>query len=77
MKKKTAICRVGDAKLKRKAIKSGTTLWALEPKRKVNSMINNQIKKSLYNWIMYNPQVVQLPIFNDCLKVNIDGHTRP
>ena len=24
---------------------------------------------------MHNPQVVQSPIFNDCLKVNIDGHT--
>ena len=24
---------------------------------------------------MYHPQVVQSPIFNDCLKVNIDGHT--
>ena len=26
---------------------------------------------------MYHPQVVQSPIFNDSLKVNIDGHTRP
>ena len=26
---------------------------------------------------MYHPQVVQSPIFNDCLKVNIDGHTEP
>ena len=24
---------------------------------------------------MYHPQVVQSPIFNDCLKVNIYGHT--
>ena len=48
-----------------------------ERKKKVNSEINNQIKKSLYNWIMRHPQVVKSPIFNDCLKVNIDGHTRP
>ena len=26
---------------------------------------------------MHNPQVVQSPIVNDCLKVNIDGHTEP
>ena len=26
---------------------------------------------------MRHPQVVQSPIFNYCLKVNIDGHTRP
>ena len=25
---------------------------------------------------MHHPQVLQSPIFNDCLKVNIDGHTR-
>ena len=43
---------------------------------KVNSKINDQIKKSFYNWIMNHPQVVQSPIFNYCLKVNIDGHTR-
>ena len=39
--------------------------------------MNYQIKKSRYNCIIRHPQVVQLPIFNDCLKVNIDGHTRP
>ena len=26
---------------------------------------------------MHHPQVVQSPIFNDCLKVNIDKYTRP
>ena len=26
---------------------------------------------------MHHPQAVQSPIFNYCLKVNIDGHTRP
>ena len=26
---------------------------------------------------MHHPQVVQSPIFNDFLKVNIDGYTRP
>ena len=26
---------------------------------------------------MHHPQGVQSPILNDCLKVNIDGHTEP
>ena len=77
MKKKTAIRRVGASKLKRKAIKAGTTPWVLKPNRKVNSKINDQINKSIYNYIMHHPQVLQSPIFNDCLKANIDGHTRP
>ena len=75
--KKTAYCQVGAAKYKRKAIKFGNTRWALKQKRKGNSKINEQIKKSLYNWIMHHPQVVQLPIVNDCLKAKIDGNTEP
>ena len=75
--KKTAYYRVGDAKSKRKAVKFGSTSWALKQKRKGNSKINEQIKKSLYNWIMHHPQVTQSPIVNDCLKVKIDGHTEP
>ena len=39
--------------------------------------MNYQIKKSRYNCIIRHPQVVQLPIFNDCLKVNIDSCTEP
>ena len=26
---------------------------------------------------MHHPQVVQSPIFNDCMKVKLDGHTEP
>ena len=48
-----------------------------ETQKKGNSRINDQIKKSPNNWIINHPQVVQSPIFNDCLKVNIYGHTRP
>ena len=77
VKKKTATRRVGAAKYKRKSIKFGNTPWALKQNRKGNSKIDEQIKKSLYNWIMRHPQVVQSPIVNDCLKVNIDGHTEP
>ena len=39
--------------------------------------MDEQIKKYLYNWIMHHPQVVQSPIVNGCMKVEIDGHTEP
>ena len=77
VKKKADINQVRAAKSKLKAIKSRTKPWLLKPKRKLNSKINNQIKKSLINWIMHHPQDVQLPIFDDSIKVNIDSHTEP
>ena len=77
VKKKTATRRVRDAKSERKAIKSGTTPCTLKPKLKGNSKINYWIKKSFYNCIIHHPQVVQSPIFNCCLKLNISGHTEP
>ena len=77
VKNKTAILQVGDAKSKRRAIKSGTTPRALKRKRKGNSIIDDHIKKSVYNLIFNHPQVVQSTIVNDCLELNIDGHTRP
>ena len=40
VKRKTAIRRVRSDKSKRKAIKLGTTPWALKPKRKLNPRIN-------------------------------------
>ena len=73
--KRTATRRVGAAKSKRKAIKYGNTPWALKQKQKRDSNIYEQIHKSLYNWIMHHPQVVQSLIVNDRLKVKIDGHT--
>ena len=49
VKKKNAYRRVGAAKSNRKEIKFGNTPWALKQKIKVNSKIDEQIKKSLYN----------------------------
>ena len=49
----------------------------IETKSKSKIKINDIINKYFYNWIIYNPQVVQSPIVNDCLKLNIDGPTRP
>ena len=65
----------GAAKSKRKTIKYRTKPWSLKQNRKQNSKIDERIKKSLYNWIMHHPQVVQSQIDNDCLKMKIDGHT--
>ena len=31
----------------------------------------------MYTWITRNPQVVQSPIYNDCLKVMFDDQTEP
>ena len=49
----------------------------MKKKKKRNSKIDEQIKKSLYNWIMNHPQVAKSPIINDCLKLKMDGHTEP
>ena len=75
--KKTSTRQVGAAKSKLKAIEYGTTPWELKQKRKGNSKIDENIRNYIYNWIMYHPQVLQEPIVNDCMKVNIDGHTEP
>ena len=65
------------AKSKRKSIKFGNIPWSLNKRRKGNPKIDEQIKKSPYNWIMHYPQVVQSPIDNDCLTVKIDVHNEP
>ena len=49
VKKKTAYLRFGAAKSKCKAIEYGTTPWALKPKHKGKSKINDQIKKYMHN----------------------------
>ena len=77
VKKKTTIRRFRYAKFKHKEIKSGTKPCTLKQNRKLNSKINDPIKKSIHNWIMHHPQFLQSPIFNYCLKLDIDGHTRP
>ena len=58
MKNKTAIRWVGAYRSKRKEIEAGNTPWAVKTKQKIDSKINDQIKKSLYSWIMHHTQVV-------------------
>ena len=77
VKNKTSVCWVGADKSKRKAIISGSMLWSSISKRKGNTKINKQYNKSIYNWILQNPQVVQSSIVNDYLKVSIGGPSEP
>ena len=76
-KERTAVCRVGADKSKRKEIRVDSMLCSSIPKRKIHTKINEQVKKSLYNWILQHPQVVQSPISNYSFKVSIDGHSEP
>ena len=46
----------------------------IQKNQKGHSKISEELSKSLYNWIIHHPQVVQSPIENDCLKVKIDGY---
>ena len=55
----------------------GNSLWTNKPKRKGHSKINDQIKPNLYACITNHPQVIQSPIYNDCLKVMFDDQTEP
>ena len=52
-------------------------LWSSIPKRWGCSKFYQQVKKSLYNWILQNIQVVVSPISNYCLKLSIDGQVKP
>ena len=45
--------------------------------KKGHSKITEQIKRNLYTWITRHPQVVQSPIYNDCLKDLLYDQTEP
>ena len=74
-KKKTSVLRVSAAESKRKAMRAGSMLWSSIPNRKGHTKINEQVRISLYNFILQHPQAVQSPIAHDCLKVSIDGNS--
>ena len=58
-------------------MKVGTSQWTKKTKRKGHSKINGHTKRNMYACITRNPQVVQSPISNDCLKVVFDDQTEP
>ena len=47
-------------------------LWSSTPKMRGHSKVNQQVRKSLYSWIIQHPGVVVSPIENNCLKVSIE-----
>ena len=47
--------------------------WSSTQNRRGNSKTNQQVQKSLYNWILQHPKVVHPPIENVCLKLSIEG----
>ena len=75
VKPKTAKRRIVDAKSKLRATTVGTSHWTNKIKRKGHSKINEQIKRNMYAWITFHPQVVQSPISNYCLKFMFDDQT--
>ena len=46
-------------------------------KRKKHSKTKKQIQSKIYTWITRHPQVLQSPIYNDCLKAIFDYQTEP
>ena len=52
-------------------------LWSSITKSKGHKKTNEQVNKYIYNWILHHPQVVQSTIYNDQLKVSIDGDYEP
>ena len=53
-----------------------TRQWTNKTKRKGYSKTPYQLKSNLYAWITRHPQVVQSPMYNDCLKVMFDDQTK-
>ena len=49
----------------------------IETKAKRAVKFSEEIRKSLYNWIIHHPQVVQSPVVNNSLNVKIDGYIEP
>ena len=76
VKNKTKKYRVGDAESKRRSMKVGNRLWTNKTKRKGYSKINEYIKCNMYAWITPHTQVVQSPIYYDCLKIMFDYQTK-
>ena len=60
--------------LKQSATKHGMTAFN-GINRRGHTQINKSVKKSLYNWVLHNPQVVESPFKNYCLRASIDYHT--
>ena len=54
-------------------------MWPVNNNKKTERALkkNEQIKRKIYKCITCHPQVVQSPIYNDCLKVIFDDQIEP
>ena len=77
VKPKTSIRRFFANESKHKAIRADSMLWSSIPKQRSHTKINQQVKKTIYNWILQHPQVVVYPIEYYCLKLSINGQVEP
>ena len=77
VKPKTDVCRLCASKSNHKISIPGSMLWSIITKRRSYKNINECVKRSLCNWIIRHPQVVQSPIYNYCIKISIYGQAEP
>ena len=75
VKNKGTVCQAGHSKYEFKSIRAVSVLWSIILKRRGHTKTNEQVKKYLYNWILFHTHAVQSPITNDFLKFPIDGHS--
>ena len=77
VKPKTDLFRSCATKSKRKKIRVVSMLWSSIEKRHDHTQINDFVKISLDNWILYHPQVLVSTIANDYFKLSIDDQIGP
>ena len=53
--------------------KEDSYFWSSENQHKGFSNIIDSIKYDLQKWILPHPHVIQYPIANDCIKVDLDS----
>ena len=77
VKPKTDVRMFCATKSNLKAIRDVIMLCSVIPKQRINTKINQRVKKALYSWILKYPRVMVSPISNDFIKLPIDGREEP
>ena len=68
-------CKICGVRMKWQSLKDkrDCLFWSSAKRRKGFTNINDSDKSSLQKWIIYQPNVLQYPIANDCIKVKFDN----
>ena len=53
--------------------KQDSYFWLSVKLRRYFSNIEDCVKSAIHKWIISHPQVIQYPIYNDIIRLNIDG----